>query len=74
MFKITALAAMLTKIQNGAFVYHNMLKLRTKVINPSDIFCLHSATITRLQNNIKLLIWPLYPPYYLKFKMAPCLP
>jgi hypothetical protein len=55
MFKITALAAMLPKIQNGAFVYHNILKLRTKVIKPSAIFCLHPATITRLQNKIKLL-------------------
>jgi len=58
MFKLTALAAILANIQNGPFVDHNKFKLRTNVINPSAIFCLHPATITRHQNN-ELLNLPL---------------
>ena len=45
-FKISALAAIMPKIQNGAFVYHNKFKVRLseKVIHPATIFCLHCVT------------------------------
>ena len=59
-FKITALPAILAKIQNGVFVYHN--KFKVSLSTPSHCLphlhriawgCLHHVTITTFQNNNK---------------------